>query len=76
MMYAQTVKIPADRRIVIDVPKEIPAGSQARVSFVVEDAGSPGKLRQAVDMMTSEYAADPELSAFCAMDGEDFYEAR
>jgi hypothetical protein len=37
MMYAQTVEIPADRRIVIDVPQEIPAGARARVSFVVED---------------------------------------
>ena len=31
MMYAQTVEVPADRRIVIDVPEEIPAGAQARV---------------------------------------------
>jgi hypothetical protein len=76
MTYAQTVEIPADRRIVIEVPEEIPAGSQARVSFVIEDAGAQEKLRQTVDMMAAEYATDSELTAFCALDGEDFYEAR
>ena len=83
MMYAQTVEVPADRRIMIEVPAEIPAGVQARVSFfiedthaVFEDALATEKLRKTVEMMAAEYARDSELTAFCALDGDDFYEAR
>ena len=32
-MYAQTVEVPADRRITLEVPEEIPAGVQTRVWF-------------------------------------------
>jgi hypothetical protein len=34
------------------------------------------EMEKAAEMMAAEYAADPELTAFCALDGEDFYEAR
>jgi hypothetical protein len=29
-------------------------------------------LREAAEKAAPEYAADPELTAFCALDGEDF----
>ena len=35
-MYAQTVEVPADRRITLEVPKEIPAGSTARFKVIWE----------------------------------------
>ena len=58
----------------IEVPAEIPAGARARVWF--EPAFAAENVRQAVEMMAAEYARDPELTAFCALDGDDFYEAR
>ena len=33
-------------------------------------------LEKAVEMAAKEYSGDRELTAFCALDGEDFYEAR
>jgi hypothetical protein len=34
MTYAKTVIIPADRRVVVDVPREIPAGATAHFDVV------------------------------------------
>jgi hypothetical protein len=34
MIYTQTVEIPADHRLTIDVPREIPAGTTARFDVV------------------------------------------
>jgi hypothetical protein len=33
-------------------------------------------LEKAADMAAKEYSNDKELTAFCALDGEDFYETR
>ena len=33
-------------------------------------------LEKAAEMATEEYQTNKELTAFCALDGEDFYEAR
>jgi hypothetical protein len=32
------------------------------------------EMEQAAEMMVAEYAAGPDLTAFCALDGENFYE--
>ena len=33
-------------------------------------------LEQAAEMAANEYRTNKELTAFCAIDGEDFYETR
>jgi hypothetical protein len=33
-------------------------------------------LKEAAEMMAEDYSTDKELTAFCALDGEDFYETR
>jgi len=33
-------------------------------------------LEEAAEMAAEEYRNDKELTAFCALDGEDFYETR
>jgi len=33
-------------------------------------------LEKAADMAAEEYHSDKELTAFCVLDGEDFYETR
>ena len=33
-------------------------------------------LEKAADMAVKDYSSDKELTAFCALDGEDFYETR
>ena len=33
-------------------------------------------MEKAAEMAAKEYCCDKELTAFCALDGEDFYEAR
>jgi hypothetical protein len=33
-------------------------------------------LEKAADMAAKEYCSDKELTAFCVLDGEDFYETR
>jgi len=33
-------------------------------------------LEKAADMAAEEYRCDKELTAFCALDGENFYETR
>ena len=35
MSYTQTVEIPADRRITIEVPREVPAGATAQVEVKI-----------------------------------------
>ncbi|MDR2490050.1 MAG: hypothetical protein LBD20_01450 [Spirochaetaceae bacterium] len=82
MVIEQTVDIPASRRLTIDVPHEVPAG-RVVLTFTPADGGAvearakaADDLEKAAAMMAAEYAADPELTAFCALDGEDFYEAR
>ena len=68
----KTVDIPADRRLYLELPQDTPTGS-AEITLTISGAASE---RQAVEMMAAEYERDPELTAFCALDGEDFYEAR
>jgi hypothetical protein len=59
MIIEQTVDIPADRQIVIDVPKEIPSGARARVSFVVEDAAAVPPNKSAKEVF-QEMFEEPE----------------
>ena len=33
-------------------------------------------LEKAAEMAAEEYRTDKELTAFCSLDGEDFYETR
>jgi DNA-binding ferritin-like protein (Dps family) len=33
-------------------------------------------MEKAAEMMAEEYASDTELTALCALDGEDFFETR
>ena len=80
MVYAKTVEIPASRRVIVDIPQELPTGVQAHVSFFInsappfsEDVWAAEKLKEPVEMMAYEYAASPELTAFCALDGEAFH---
>ncbi|MDR0552267.1 MAG: hypothetical protein LBG72_09710 [Spirochaetaceae bacterium] len=47
MLYTQTVKIPADRRIVIDLPNEIPAGE---VTLTFSSAPADRKKAEARDL--------------------------
>ena len=68
----KTVDIPADRRLYLELPQDTSTGS-AEITLTISGAASE---QQAVKMMAAEYAADPELTAFCTLDGEDFYEAR
>ena len=79
MTIEQTVDIPADHYLHLALPVELPVG-RARVKLTVTPELALTKaadtLEKAVEMMAAEYAADPELTAFCALDGEDFYEAR
>ena len=42
MTITQTVEIPADRRITLEVPREIPAG-QVILTFTVPQAGKIGR---------------------------------
>jgi hypothetical protein len=61
MTITQTVEIPADHRLIIDVPREIPAGpviltfTPARASIQKKD---PGTIEEALQM-AKERAADP-----------------
>jgi hypothetical protein len=82
MAIEQIVDVPASHRLTIDVPREVPAG-RVVLTFTPVDSGeaearakTADALEKAAAMMAVEYAADPELTAFCALDGEDFYEAR
>ena len=59
-MYAQTVEVPADRRIVIDVPEEIPAGARARVWF--EPAVSEMSPNKSSKEILQEMLDEPEPS--------------
>jgi len=58
MAITQTIEVPADRRITLEVPREIPTGATARVEFKVipfpvkdENTASPtsSKLRLSKD---------------------------
>jgi hypothetical protein len=39
-------------------------------------AKKTASLEQAAELAAEEYRYDRELTAFCALDGEDFYETR
>jgi len=45
MTITQTVEIPADRRITLEVPREIPAG-QVILTFTVPQAGKKRKITE------------------------------
>jgi hypothetical protein len=79
MTIEQTVDIPADRCLHLALPLELPVG-RARVELTITPEPARAKAadewEKAAAMMAAEYAADPELTAFCALDGEDFYETR
>ena len=79
MTIAQTVDITEDHYLHLALPLELPVG-RARVELTVTPEPAAvrvaDKLEKMVEMMAVEYAADSELTAFCSLDGEDFYEAR
>ena len=66
MTITQTVDIPADRQLIIEVPHEVPAG-RATLTFTPVSSGSEtpssisGKPRTAAEalQMAAERAADP-----------------
>ena len=73
MTIEQTVDITGDRYLHVALPLEWPEG-RARVKLTVtpepaQAADDADTLAKAVEMMAIEYAADPELTAFCALDG-------
>lgn len=43
MIYTQTIEIPADRRIVIEAPREIPAGATAQYRIVWDYPAQSGQ---------------------------------
>ena len=50
MIITQTVEIPADRRITLEVPREIPAGTTARFELIWFPVKKPvGNLDAALD---------------------------
>jgi hypothetical protein len=65
MVYAQTVKIPADHRvsITLDVPREIPAGATARFEVVWhvpgEDAPRDQPPKSAAEIVREMREAEP-----------------
>jgi hypothetical protein len=67
MVYAQTVKIPADRRVnvTLDAPREIPAGATARFEVVWrllgEDAPHDQPQKPAADIVREMRDAEPTL---------------
>jgi len=74
MTITQTIEIPADRRITLEVPREVPAGATARVEFKIlpfvnEDkkpasATSPklGLTKKELDEMLKNCPITQELS--------------
>jgi hypothetical protein len=85
MTIAQTVDIPTDHYLHLALPLELPVG-RARVELTItpepapvqaaDVAGVASALEKAAALMAAEYAAGNELTAFCALDGENFYETR
>jgi len=49
MTVTQTVDIPANRRLTIDVPKEVPAGKTVLIFKPVSDASSRVKTQEDID---------------------------
>ena len=62
MTITQTVDIPADRRITIEVPREIPAGKTI-IAFTpaaaLDRKKDPGTMEEALRML-EEQASDPD----------------
>jgi hypothetical protein len=59
MTVTQTVDIPADHRLIIDVPREVPAG-RAVLSFTpTAPAQSPARTAAEALYIATERAADP-----------------
>ena len=59
MTVTQTVDIPASRRLVIDVPREVPAG-RAVLSYTPASAGVvPARTAAEALYLAAERAADP-----------------
>jgi hypothetical protein len=85
MIIQQTIDIPArnapggERWLTIEVPREIPAGP-AILTFTPADQSAQQRrnreLEAAAAIAAEDYRNDPELTAFCALDGEDFLETR
>ena len=79
MTIEQTVDITGDHYLHLALPLELPVG-RARVELTITPepalAKAADELEKIVAMMAAEYAADSELTTFCALDGEDFYETR
>ena len=49
MTITQTVDIPADRRLVIDVPREIPVGEKARVEISIQAKITKNQLNSKIE---------------------------
>ena len=65
MTIEQTVDIPADHRVVLEVPREIPAG-RVTIAFIAEDAVVPAVIpeeEQRVRTMLKQYYHAAENAA-------------
>jgi hypothetical protein len=83
MTLEQTITIPADRRLVIDVPQEIPVG-MVKVAIIfsgasvrppataVSSAQKAAVWEHAALLAREEYLDNKELTAFSVLDGEAF----
>jgi hypothetical protein len=65
MTVTQTVEIPADRRLTVDVPREVPPGRTVLAFTPVADRGSGGKV-ESVPRNASEQAT-PHSDALFAI---------
>jgi hypothetical protein len=83
MTLQQTVTIPADRRLVIEVPQEIPLGtvkvaiifsgtSVRKPATAVSGQQKAAVLEHAALLAREEYLGNKELTAFSVLDGEAF----
>jgi hypothetical protein len=78
MTIQQIIDIPDSHRLTIDVPREIPAG-RAVLTFTPEEQSArrqkDRELEAAAALAAEDYRSDPELTAFCVLDGDDFHSA-
>jgi len=83
MTLQQTVNVTKDRLVHLPVPDGVPVGmTEITITFTPyktrqnTSAKRTISLEKAAEMAVEDYRNDKELTAFCALDGEDFYETR
>jgi hypothetical protein len=81
MLYSLQEAAMTERAVLIREIETLPPSCWGEVLDFVEyikqkNQKRTSEMERAAEMMAAEYAAAPELTAFCALDGEDFYEAR